>query len=106
MSLLYLGTSMAVMALVTYLIRMIPLVLVRKKIKNRFIKSFLHYIPYAVLAAMTFPVIFYSTNSFYSALAGVIVGIVLSLFERGLLTVAVASCAAVFITEFVIGKFF
>ena len=53
----------AVMALVTYLIRMLPLVIFRKKIENRFIRSFLYYIPYAVLAAMTFPAVFSSTGS-------------------------------------------
>lgn len=89
----------AVMAGVTYLVRMLPLVIFRKKIKNQFIKSFLYYIPYAVLAAMTFPAIFSSTGSVWSAAAGLAVALVLAFWERGLVTVALVSCAAVFITE-------
>lgn len=89
----------AVMAGVTYLIRMLPLVIFRRKIQNRFIKSFLYYIPYAVLAAMTFPAIFSSTGSVWSALAGLAVALVLAFFEKGLVTVALSSCAAVFIIE-------
>ena len=90
----------AVMALVTYLIRMLPLVIFRKKIENRFIRSFLYYIPYAVLAAMTFPAVFSSTGSVWSAVAGLIVA--LAFFEKGLLTVALSSCVAVFVIEFLI----
>lgn len=91
---------MAVMAGVTYLIRMLPLVIFRRKIQNKFIKSFLYYIPYAVLAAMTFPAIFSSTGSIWSAIAGLVVALVLAFFEKGLVTVALSSCAAVFIIEF------
>lgn len=90
---------MAVMAGVTYLVRMLPLVVFRKKIKNKFIKSFLYYIPYAVLAAMTFPAVFSSTGSIWSAVAGLIVALLLALFEKGLVTVALSSCASVFIIE-------
>ena len=92
----------AVMALVTYLIRMLPLVIFRKKIENRFIRSFLYYIPYAVLAAMTFPAVFSSTGSEWSAVAGLIVALLLAFFEKGLLTVALSSCVAVFVIEFLI----
>ena len=92
----------AVMALVTYLIRMLPLVIFRKKIENRFIRSFLYYIPYAVLAAMTFPEDFSSTGSVWSAVAGLIVALLLAFFEKGLLTVALSSCVAVFVIEFLI----
>lgn len=92
----------AVMAGVTYLIRMLPLVIFRKKIQNRFIKSFLYYIPYAVLAAMTFPAIFSSTGNIWSALAGLIVALVLAFFEKGLVTVALLSSLAVFIVELII----
>lgn len=92
----------AVMALVTYLIRMLPLVIFRKKIENRFIRSFLYYIPYAVLAAMTFPAVFFSTGSVWSAVAGLIVALLLAFFEKGLLTVALSSCAVVFVIEFLI----
>lgn len=92
-------TYIAVMAGVTYVIRAIPLVLFRKKITNKFVISFLHYIPYAVLSAMTFPAIFSSTASPISAAIGLAVGAVIAYFERGLLTVAVSACAGVFITE-------
>lgn len=90
-----------VMAGVTYLIRMIPLVLVKKKIKNKFILSFLYYIPYAVLSVMTFPAIFYSTSSVLSASLGTAVALLLAYFNRSMVTVAAVSCLAVFITEFI-----
>lgn len=89
----------AVMAIVTYLIRMIPLTVFHKKIENKFIKSFLYYVPYACLMAMTFPSVLYATNHWYSALAGVLVAIVLALWEKGLVTVAVAASITVFIVE-------
>lgn len=91
-----------VMASITYLIRMIPLVLVKKKIKNRFVLSFLYYIPYAVLSVMTLPAIFYSTSYKVSAVAGFVVAVVLSYFEKSLLRVAVFSCVTVFVAEFMI----
>lgn len=87
------------MALVTYLIRMLPLSIFRKKIKSRFVLDFLYYVPYAVLAAMTIPSVFYSSNSVLNAAAGFLVAAVLAFFERGLLTVAVCACAGVFVTE-------
>ena len=88
-----------VMAGVTYLIRMIPLVLVKKKIKNKFLLSFLHYIPYAVLTVMTIPAIFYSTSHISSAVVGFVFALVFSYFNKSLLTVAAFSCSAVFVTE-------
>lgn len=96
---LYLFISVAVMALVTYLIRMLPLAAFRKKIKSRFALDFLYYVPYAVLAAMTIPAVFYSSNGIVSAAAGFLVAVVLAFFEKGLLTVAVCACAGVFLTE-------
>lgn len=90
-----------VMAGVTYLIRMIPLVLVKKKIKNKYILSFLYYIPYAVLSVMTFPAIFYSTSSVLSASFGTIVALLLAYFNRSMVTVAAVSCLTVFLTEFI-----
>ncbi len=90
-----------VMALVTYLIRMLPLVLVKKRIKNKFLLSFLHYIPYAVLSAMTIPAIFYSTTDAISAWAGFLVAVALSYFEKSLLTVAVGACIMVFIVQII-----
>ena len=88
-----------VMAGVTYLVRMLPLVLLRRPIKSPFINSFLYYVPYAVLAAMTIPDILYSTSSVLSAVAGLAVAVILSLLGQGLLPVALAACAAVFIAE-------
>lgn len=98
---LYLFISVAVMALVTYLVRMIPLAAFRKKITSKFLMNFLYYVPYAVLAAMTIPAVFYSSGGIISAAAGFAVAIVLAFFERGLLTVAVCACAGVFLTELV-----
>lgn len=93
--------NLVVMAGVTYLIRVIPFVAFRKKIQNRFIRSFLYYIPYAVLAAMTVPAIFSSTGHFYSALIGFVAALVMAFFGRGLVTVALTSCAAVYLAELV-----
>ena len=86
---------LAVMAVVTYLIRMIPLTAYRKPIRNRFVQSFLTYIPYAVLGAMTFPDVFYSTGDLRTAAAGVLVAVFLAWRGKSLLTVAVAACLAV-----------
>ena len=88
-----------VMAAVTYLIRMLPFVVFRKPIKNRFVRSFLYYVPYAVLGAMTFPAILYSTSNLLSAAVGLSVSVLLAWFGRGLLTVAVSACVAVYVTE-------
>jgi len=88
-----------VMAGVTYLIRMLPLVLSKKEITNRYIKSFLYYVPYACLAAMTFPAILYSTASIHSALVGLIVAVIAAYKGKSLLTVALFACAAVFLVE-------
>lgn len=90
-----------VMAGVTYLVRMIPMVLIKEKIKNKFILSFLHYIPYTVLAVMTVPACFYATESPVSAIVGFAVAVVAALFERSLTTVAFIACAGVLITELV-----
>lgn len=87
----------------TYLIRVIPFVAIKKKINNRFIRSFLYYIPYAVLTAMTIPAIFYSTNWWLGAAAGLATAIILALKGKGLTTVAVAACMAVFVTELLQG---
>ena len=87
------------MALVTYLPRMLPLAIFRKKIENRFVKSFLAYVPYAVLAAMTFPAILESTSSIWSALAGLAVALILAWKNRSLLTVALGAVATVLVVE-------
>lgn len=83
----------AVMAGVTYLIRMIPFAAFRKQIKSEFIKSILYYLPYAVLAAMTVPAIFYSTGNIKSAVVGTVVAVVVAFFEKPLLIVALAAAA-------------
>lgn len=88
-----------VMAGTTYLIRMLPLTLFQQKIHNRFIRSFLYYVPYVCLTTMTLPSILYSTSSIISAGVGLIIAIVLSLNKKGLVTVAASSCLGVFIVE-------
>jgi branched-subunit amino acid transport protein len=93
---------LAVTAGVTYLVRMLPLVLVKNKIKNKFIISFLYYIPYAVLAVMTVPAIFTSTDSVIGAAFGFAIAFVLAYFEKSLVVAAIAACLAVFITELII----
>ena len=90
------------MAGVTYLIRMLPITLCKQKLTNTFVRSFLYYIPYTVLGAMTFPAILYSTGSIYSAITGLAAAIVLAMREKGLLTVALSSYAAAFITDILI----
>lgn len=90
---------LVVMAGVTYLVRMLPLVLVKKKIKNRYLISFLHYIPYAVLSCMTIPACFYATGSIISAAAGVIAAFWLAYRGKGLLVVASVACLCVFLTN-------
>lgn len=90
------------MALVTYLIRMIPFVFFRKKIKSRFFRSFLYYIPYAVLSAMTIPAIFYSTGSVITAVVGTVAAAVLAYFGLPLIAVALTAAAAAFAAGFFI----
>lgn len=89
-----------VMSSVTYLIRMVPLVLVKKKIKNRYVLSFLHYIPYAVLTVMTVPAMFYSASTI-PAIAGFIVAVIFAFFEKSLTVVALAACLTVFLTDII-----
>ena len=88
-----------VMAGVTWLIRVIPLVLINKEIKNKFIKSFLYYVPYAALASMTFPAILFSTTEVVAAVAGLIVAFIMAFKEKSLLFVAAFACLTVFIVE-------
>ncbi len=89
----------AVMAVVTYLIRVLPLTLIRKEIKNRTIRSFLYYMPYVTLAVMTFPAILYATNTPISALAGLVTAIIFAWRGASLFVVSSAACVAVFILE-------
>ena len=90
------------MAMVTYFIRMLPFTLVRKKINNVYVKSFLHYVPYAVLGAMTLPAVIYSTGNVVTSLIGAAVAIVFAWFGKSLLTVAIVSCLAAFISGIII----
>lgn len=92
-----------VMAVTTYLIRALPLTLLKKPIRNRFLKSFLHYVPTACLTAMTFPAILFATENVASGALGLAVGVLLSLKKKSLIVVAVASCATVFVAEYLIG---
>lgn len=89
------------MALTTYLIRVLPLTIFRKPIKSRFLRSFLHYVPYACLTAMTFPSILSSTASLISGAAALIVAVVLAYRGKSLIVVALASSAAVLVTEWI-----
>ena len=84
-----------VMAGGTYLIRMLPMTVFRREIKSVFVRSFLYYVPYAVLGAMTFPDVLYATGSLWTALAGLIVAVLMAWRGRSLLTVAVGACLAV-----------
>lgn len=88
-----------VMAVTTYLVRVLPLTLFKKPIQNRFLKSFLHYVPTACLTAMTFPAILYATENMISGAIGLVIAVLLSLKKKSLIIVAVASCLAVFLTE-------
>lgn len=92
----------AVVALVTYLIRCLPLTLIRKEIKNRFLRSFLYYVPYVTLAAMTFPAIVYATNSVWSGIAALAVGVLVAWFSGNLFMVALSACGVVFLVEMIL----
>ena len=93
----------AVVAGVTYLIRMLPLTLIRKEIKSTYIKSFLYYVPYVTLAAMTFPAILSATANIWSALAGFIIAVFLAYRGKSLLKVSLFACLGVFIVELITG---
>ncbi len=90
------------MAVTTYLIRLIPMILFKKKIKNRFINSLLYYIPYAVLSAMTFPAIIFSSGHVVSAAVGTAVALLSAFMKRSLVTTALLASASVFIAELII----
>lgn len=92
---------LAIMAGSTYLIRAVPFALVQKKITNRFIKSFLYYIPYAVLTAMTFPAVLFAAGNIAAAAAGFAAAVLFALLGKGLTTVAVAACSAVYIVDWI-----
>lgn len=94
---IYIG--ILVMAVTTYLIRLLPLLLVRGRIRSRFLRSFLHYVPVACLAAMTFPAILYATEHIVSGAVGLTVAVLLALKNKSLVTVAVVGSVCVFLTE-------
>lgn len=96
---------LAIMAGVTYLVRMLPLVLCKKKIQNRFVQSFLYYIPYAVLGAMTFPAIFSATGNTASSVAGTIVACVLGWYKKSLLVVAACASLVALLAELALNFF-
>lgn len=88
-----------VMAVTTYLIRALPLLFMKKPIKSRFVRSFLHYVPVACLTAMTFPAILYTTEHMISGAVGLALAVVLALKNKSLITVAAVACLGVFLTE-------
>ncbi len=92
----------SIMFLVTFLIRVLPLTIIRKKIKNVTLRSFLYYVPYITLAVMTFPAIIETTDSLLAGLISFIAGILLAYFGVSLFGVAVSCCAIVFVCEFII----
>lgn len=83
----------------TYLIRAVPFVLVEKKIENRFVRSFLHYIPYAVLTAMTVPAVFFAAGNVAAAAVGFALAVLTAIWGKGLTTVAIVACAGVYVTD-------
>ncbi len=99
---MYIPYSIIIMALVTYGIRVLPVTLFRKPIHSRVIRSFLHYVPYAALGAMTFPHILYSTDNSVYALLGTLMALILSFFERSLTVVALLSVLVVYVCHFIL----
>lgn len=93
------------MALTTYLIRVLPMTLFRRPIRSRFVRSFLYYVPYACLSAMTFPAILSSTESVISGAAALVTAVILAFRGKSLIVVALASSAAVFLTERILSFF-
>ena len=92
----------AVMAGVTYLLRMLPMTLIKTKIKSRFLKSFIYYVPYAVLSAMTIPAIFYCTEDLLPSLIGFVAAVAVSIFGKSLLSVAITACLTVLASEIIL----
>lgn len=98
-------TAVLIMAMVTYLPRVLPLAIFKNKIRSRFITAFLSYVPYAVLGAMIFPDILASTGHLASAVTGLVIASGMAYFERGLLQVAVCAIIAVYVCELIIVRF-
>lgn len=95
-------TAIIVMAIFTYLVRALPLLLINKPIQSIFIRSVLHYIPYAILASMTVPYIFYATGNPLSAIAGTSIAIILAWFNRSLITVSIVAVSGAYLVEILI----
>ena len=91
-----------IMAVTTYLVRMIPFTAFRKKITNPFFKSLIYYLPYAILSAMTFPFIIYAAECIPAAVAGLLIGTLLGILERSLVEISLATSAIAFIVWFLI----
>lgn len=94
--------AIILMAVLTYLIRFLPLAFINEQIKSPFIRSFLHYIPYGILTAMTIPYIFYATTHFASAIAGTIVALILAMFEKSLIAVSIIAVLTAYAVEMII----
>lgn len=94
--------AVILMAVVTYIPRVLPITVVKKKLKSRFLRSFLFYVPFAVLGSMTFPSIIYSTSHVFSATLGMIVAILLAYFNQKLLPVALSAIAVVYVCELIV----
>lgn len=95
--------AVLLMAIVTYLPRVLPMVIFKNKIQSRFLTAFLSYVPFAVLGAMIFPDILFSTGNLTSAIIGFAVAVILAYFEKGLLQVAVCAIIAVYVCELLVG---
>lgn len=96
-----LAIYLLIAAITIYLIRMLPLTLIRKDIKNRFFRSFLYYVPYVTLSVMTVPAIIYATGSIYSGIVALVTGVILAFFDGNLFRVALGCCISVFATELI-----
>lgn len=91
-----------IMSFITYALRAVPFMAFRRKVRNRFFRSFLYYIPYTVLAAMTFPAVLYTTNSVLPAALGTATAVVLSFRGKGMVTVSLSACAVALLTGFLV----
>lgn len=91
----------AIMASITYALRVLPITLIRKKVKSPYLNAFLNYVPFAILGALTIPDVFYSTQNVKSAVLGTFVALIVAYMERGLLTVTIAAIATVLIYGFI-----
>ena len=99
----YIWLAILALAGVTYCIRVLPLTLIRRKIENRFLRSFLYYVPYVTLTVMTFPAILSATANVWSAAAGFLVALILAYYRKSLIQVSLVSCAIVFVVELFTG---